>query len=334
MSGAVATLPAAAPFDADQALARYEALARAVAEAARTDEVAKIRDSAEALRAYGQIARNREIEIAGAEIRIRAEYRLGELIAAQRETEGLNKGGRPKKAAPTETGFVGNPVSPTLADAGIDKNLAHVARKVHGLGKETFEKNLAAWREEAEAAPGKVPVTLLRGKRKARETDDFYPTPPAIVAALVARWLAPAQTSPPGPVWEPFVGDERFARALEASGRTVIAGDIKTGQDFFKVSAAPATVLASNPPFDRVREVIDHAFAIGVEQMALVLPERLWACQAGRKQFERHRPALWVNLDWREDYLGVGGDADRALGIAIWDRPCADFCKYEIWGRT
>lgn len=62
-----------------------------------------------------------------AEIRIRAERRVGELMQAQKETVGLSQGGRPEK-----TGSNSNPVSKpaTLAEAGIDKNLADRARKL------------------------------------------------------------------------------------------------------------------------------------------------------------------------------------------------------------
>lgn len=55
-----------------------------------------------------------------AEIRFRGERRLGELMAAQKPH--MSVGGRPS----AETGFNDNPVSApiTLAEAGIDKNLA------------------------------------------------------------------------------------------------------------------------------------------------------------------------------------------------------------------
>lgn len=60
-------------------------------------------------------ARNRQLETDAAEIRIRAERRIGELMAAQKESVGLNTGAK----------GVGNKVrvdeKPTLAEAGIDK---------------------------------------------------------------------------------------------------------------------------------------------------------------------------------------------------------------------
>ena len=64
-----------------------------------------------------------------AEIRIRAERRVGELIKAQRDTVGLSAGsrgiGNPKSGVPKE-----NPTQPLLADAGIDKKLSARAQQL------------------------------------------------------------------------------------------------------------------------------------------------------------------------------------------------------------
>ena len=76
-------------------LAKYDAACRALAEAKNVDEVRAIRDAADAMRAAARVARNKQLEVDAAEIRFRAERRLGELIAAQRETVGLAKGGNP-----------------------------------------------------------------------------------------------------------------------------------------------------------------------------------------------------------------------------------------------
>jgi len=67
--------------------------------------------------------------------------------------------------------------------------------------------------------------------------------------------------------------------------------------------------------------------------MCLVLPERFWASDIGRRQFEKYRPAIWANLDWREDYLGKGGSANMALAVAIWNCPCAARCAFQVWSR-
>lgn len=60
------------------------------------------------------------------EIRFRGERRLGELMAAQREAGDMSGGGRARVC-----GLQENPQSEpiTLAEAGIDKNLADRARE-------------------------------------------------------------------------------------------------------------------------------------------------------------------------------------------------------------
>jgi hypothetical protein len=76
------------------------------------------------------------------EIRVRAARPVGEMMAAQKATVGLSEGGRPK------TGLSENPVSkPTLAEAGIDKNLANRARvraDISGLAATACSASLPA----------------------------------------------------------------------------------------------------------------------------------------------------------------------------------------------
>ena len=74
-------------------LSRYEAACRAVAEAKSVDEVKDLLDKSEAMRIYARQAKNRDLEADASEIRLRAERRLGEMIAHQKATVGLNSGG-------------------------------------------------------------------------------------------------------------------------------------------------------------------------------------------------------------------------------------------------
>lgn len=68
-------------------------------------------------------AKNKRAEIDMAEIRFRGERRLGELMAMQRDSVGLNRGAllRGSEADPRDE-------RPTLVEAGIDKHLADRAR--------------------------------------------------------------------------------------------------------------------------------------------------------------------------------------------------------------
>lgn len=153
------------------ALVKYEAARKALAEAKSTDEVRKIRDTAEAMRAYARQAKDKQLEIDAAEIRIRAERRLGEMLAAQRATAGLNTGtagkGRPKKGGANEEPPKDN--RPTLAEAGIDKKLSSRAQKLAAVPEDEFEGELDEWRERVEKEKERVTTRLLSRGSKAKK---------------------------------------------------------------------------------------------------------------------------------------------------------------------
>ena len=123
-------------------LVRYDAACTAVAAATTVDEVREITAHADAVRAYAKQAKNRQMEVQAAEIRIRAERRLGELMAGQGETIGKAPGakGIGTSAGYNQTRTLDAP--PTLAEAGIDKNLAHRARTYAAVPEDKFEKLL------------------------------------------------------------------------------------------------------------------------------------------------------------------------------------------------
>lgn len=321
---------ALAALSGSSGLARYEAACRAIAEARSVDEVKAIRDTAEAMRAAAHVAKNKQAEIDMAEIRFRGERRLGELMAAQKAEHGTAQGRR------TDLGFSETQVGSaaiTLAESGIDKNLADRARKFAAIPEDEFDHIVGDWRERVADENERVTTSLLKAGDRAeqgRRENDFYPTPESLIAEIALRWKPSAKT-----IWEPCVGDGRVASALRVAGYEIVSSDISQGQDFFACDALPlpGIALCTNPPFGRVREFIDHAFAIGVKEMCLVLPERIWASGIGREQFRRHRPSMWINMDWREDYLGKGGSPDRALAVAIWNGPCAASCVFDVWTR-
>jgi len=164
-----------------------------------------------------------------------------------------------------------------------------------------------------------------------RQVNDYYPTPHSIIGVVL--WNLDWENIK---CWEPCAGDGRFADAIDQdvfSDSKTMRHDIVTGHDFFEWKEAQRPDVITNPPFDCIREFVDHAFAIGVQRMALVCPERLWACKKGWEQWRRHCPTRWANLTWREDYLGKGGAPDRALAVAIWNTPHAESCEYEVWQR-
>lgn len=147
-------------------LVRYEAACRALAEANSVDEVKDLRDKAEAMRAYARQAKNKQLEIDASEIRFRAERRLGEMIATQRDTVGLAQGKR------TDLGPERTQVStPTLAETGIDKHLADRSRKYAAIPEREFEGILSQRRDRIEQENKRVTVNLLdAGEKHVRGT--------------------------------------------------------------------------------------------------------------------------------------------------------------------
>jgi N6-adenosine-specific RNA methylase IME4 len=149
-------------------LVKYEAACRAVAEAKTTDEVIAISNNADAMRLYARQANNRQLEIDAAEIRIKAERRLGELIAAQKETVGLAKGASAggKKDGPRGSFVELRDSVPTLAEAGIDKKLSARAQKLAEMPKEDFDHMVDDWRGRIVLENERVTTNILRAAGK------------------------------------------------------------------------------------------------------------------------------------------------------------------------
>jgi hypothetical protein len=139
-------------------LIKYEAACRALAEAKAVDEVKDLRDKADALRVYAMQARNRTLEVDAAEIRIRAERRLGEMIAAQKADGGLSKGAAEKGANAVVSHD--RVEKPKLSDAGISKDLSSHAQKLAAVPESQFEEEIGEWRDRVQAEGARVTTRL------------------------------------------------------------------------------------------------------------------------------------------------------------------------------
>ncbi len=153
-------------------MVRYETAIRALAECKAVDEVKAWSDKAAALQAYGRMAKDKTLEVDAAEIRIRAERRLGEMIAAQKETVGLNPG--VKLAGKNQDGssalVTDEDRKPTLADAGISYDLSSRAQKLAAVPEEEFEKEVGDWRERVQEEGKRVTARLEQaGEREIKK---------------------------------------------------------------------------------------------------------------------------------------------------------------------
>jgi uncharacterized membrane protein len=123
-------------------LVKYDAACRAIAECRQVDEIKDWVDKAAAVEAYGRISKNFDIERDGAEIRIRATRRLGELLNAMPKNTGAAGIGTSAVASFDRT------QPPTLSDYGISKYQSSEAQSIARIPEEQFEQTLAEHREE------------------------------------------------------------------------------------------------------------------------------------------------------------------------------------------
>lgn len=165
-------------------LIRYEAACRALAEARSVDEAKEIRDKAAALRAYARMAKNRQLEVDAAEIRFRAERRLGQMMNGKPSAQGRR----------SDLGLDGPQVE-TLDEQGIDKNMAKRARKLASIPDEKFESVMAEHRDAQEAVTNKTILTLDKLKvHHSSESAEHYT--PDIVLERVVRVMGDIDLDP------------------------------------------------------------------------------------------------------------------------------------------
>jgi hypothetical protein len=91
-----------------------------------------------AMQAYARQAKDTQMMQHAAEIKVRAERRLGEMLREQKETVGMNSGQllRGSVSEPRES-------IPTLADVGIDKKLSMRSQQLAAMPSEHFEAAIA-----------------------------------------------------------------------------------------------------------------------------------------------------------------------------------------------
>src|SRR5262249_10810909 len=136
-------------------------------------DVKPVITAAKALKVVAKDAKNRQAIAEATEIVRRAERKLGQLMAEQKLTVGFNKGGAGQHKGKRDSK---NPVAdalPTLAEAGIDKNLAYRARSAAEYDDETFEDDLK-WELDEILNP---PKTREQHEDEQEEREAYEATP-------------------------------------------------------------------------------------------------------------------------------------------------------------
>jgi N6-adenosine-specific RNA methylase IME4 len=223
---------ALAPAQPQGALALYEAMVLAIAAAKAVDEAKDIADRAEAMRIYARQAKNREAEIDAAEIRIRAERRIGELIS-EAKAVGQVAEGRPAKTVATDDSFS----RVRLKEAGIDRDLSSRAQKLAALPPDEFAWQLSGWRDQAREEGARVTVRLIRGEAQRTKAEAR-----AVKEELLGRQIMKLPEQKFGviladPPWrfEPYSRETGMDRAADNHYPTL--GDIPSMADVSRIAA-------------------------------------------------------------------------------------------------
>lgn len=102
-------------------------------------------------------------------------------------------------------------------------------------------------------------------KKDKNINDDWYTPIEAIKPIL--KYLKPNSL-----ILCPF--DEKnsnYIKVLKQAGHKVYYGDIKTGQDFFKLIPPRVDYIISNPPFSKKTEILKRLYNFGIP-FAMLLP--------------------------------------------------------------
>lgn len=154
-------------------------------------------------------------------------------------------------------------------------------------------------------------------ERKPRHPEDFYPTPPEAVRALLQQERARLYGHT---IWEPACGDGAMVAEIRAAGFRCLASDVVDRScpdsvcpvDYFKVQRSPGHAIVTNPPYmlangARGASWIRHAIGMpGWSYMALLMNAEWDRSQKVRALLEEAPYSYRWDLGWRIDWDGRG----------------------------
>jgi len=163
-----------------------------------------------------------------------------------------------------------------------------------------------------------------------READDFYPTPPEPIRALLHAEIDRLRDF--DSVWDASAGDGALVREMEAMGLTVHASDlIDRGcgaeiKDFYEFKTARSKATVQNPPFQECgwgngkARWLTHALdTLDIEYMALLLNWSFPGAGGLAPFWAKHPPARVYLMRWKIDFTGQGAPPMLNAWF-IWDR--------------
>ena len=106
---------------------------------------------------------------------------------------------------------------------------------------------------------------------KFRGEDDYYKTPPDAVWPLLSTGHIPQH------FWECACGDGAISRIAVQAGHDVVSTNLidygygEAPVDFLKTEERRSDTILTNPPFSLADEFLEHAWALGVNDVFMLL---------------------------------------------------------------
>lgn len=156
-------------------------------------------------------------------------------------------------------------------------------------------------------------------------SDDFYPSPPEAVEALLSVEVFN------GPVWEPACGDGAISKVLLAHNLDVVSTDLvdrgygESRVDFLMEHLPRAPSIITNPPFKLSEQFARKALTLTTEKVAFLMRLVWLEGQKRRSLFETTPLAnVWVFSKrlprmHRGDYTGQKSTSSIAFAWFVWD---------------
>lgn len=143
------------------ALTTYDIARAAIAQATAIQQIVPLIDEFEVAKLRAKQIKDQALLADATEFQMRAERRLGEVLA-QAKAEGLFRQGRQKEKKSDEPTFS----RPTLQEAGIDKYLSQRAQGRASISEQAFDAMVRATREQIAAGKARI-INEADGKRTA-----------------------------------------------------------------------------------------------------------------------------------------------------------------------
>lgn len=181
----------------------------------------------------------------------------------------------------------------------------------HGLFAATGKKSKPVAGRDDDGKIIKVP-------RRARQEDDFEPTPPEPTRSFCKAELDRIRQF--SRVIEPAAGNGCMATDIEeCTGGTVLRSDVVDRGcgagiiSFYDMESIPKnSAIITNPPFVECHNDapwVRHALEVlKTEYLALLLPLSWLGAANKSKLFEDHPPSVIYLMRWRIDFTGMGAN--------------------------